>query len=342
MITIVRNILGCLFFHLLPKKYLERWLNRKLSASGYYFHGRFSGRSALLELADVMRKESSAPVALYPEYVCNIVPKALAKAGWIVESYKVDEKLEANPENLIDRIRQGDVGLLVGASVFGSSGLLDDLCDRQKLSELRTLGVQVIADIAQDIRLVQKLPEYGNDLISAIVSFNDKSFSGAMGGGIITNIKLPDVQNSINRKLLLSLYKSYFLKNVKVIKTYLCPNINTNKRKAKGKKFEYSGCDKFPFRLQDNYRITKLQLACAAQGLSQLKQYDRIKQRFLNKNIHVETRFASSSAYLLINQDAGYKSKRKPKHSYSIEGNPDASLKPNELILHNKGFDDFI
>jgi hypothetical protein len=340
MIKTVTNVLGCAFFHLLPKKYLERRLTRKLSPAGYRFHCRFSGRSALVELAAAIREKSTGTVALYPQYVCNIVTKALAAAHWIAEPYGLNGKLEADWDALAARIGRGNVGLLVGASIFGSSAQLDDLYDRRKLAALRASGTQVIVDLAQDVRLINKLPEHGNDIISSIASFNDKSFPGSMGGGIITNMQLEQKLNVLsNRRLIIALYKSYILKNIKNIKLYFCRDIK--KKKADASKFDCSGCDRFPFRLSDSYRITKLQLACAVQGMLQLKQYSKAKRRLLNKDIHIETRYAPTAAYLLLNPTAaGCEEKRKRKRPYATENDHSISLRPNDAIIHNKGFDD--
>jgi len=330
------RLIGCFLLHLTPKFFLERWLTRRLSPKGYTFFPRFSGRAALFDLASTLRRETVVPVALFPEYVCNIVPKALTEAGWIVESYKGNEKLEAEWVYLLDRIKRGDVGLLVGATVFGSSGLLDDLIVQKNLADLKYFGVRVIVDLAQDIRLVDKLPEYGNDLISSIVSFNDKSFPGIMGGGVITNIRLNKVDKLISIKLLYILYKKFIIKTMPIFIKKIVPD-NDDKEDLR---FEYSFCDHFPFRLSDNYRMTKLQFACAIQGIFQLKKYEKYKRYFLNQNIHLETRFASSAAYLIVNGDDGLDKNRKRKASYAVEHDMKISVRPTDFILHNKGFDD--
>ena len=331
------RLMGCALLHLIPRVFIEKWLIRRLSPQGYSFFPKFSGRVALLELAKVLRQNSKESIALFPEYVCNIVPRSLTDAGWKIESYKVDEKLEANWTYLIDRMNKGDIGLLVGVSVFGSSGLLDDIKNKENIEKLRLFGVKVIIDLAQDIRLIKKLPEYGNDIISSLVSFNDKSFQGIMGGGIVTNFNFKNSYKKIDTKSLYILYKSYFFKN---IQNFLKNRYKNNEIKGK-LKFEYSNCNKFPFRLSDNYKTTKLQLICAFQGILMIKKYERKKLYFLLKNNHLETRFASSAAYLIIINNYKQEKNRKKKFSYAVEQQPEFSINPNEIILHNKGFDDF-
>lgn len=326
------RIVGYAVLHLLPRAALERWLRRRLSRPGYVYSPRFSGRVALFELAATLRRDARAPVALFPDYVCNIVPRALTEAGWQIEPYNCDERLEPDWDKLFARIEHGDTGLLVGASVFGSSGLLDGLAEHEKLARLRNLGVKVIADLAQDIRLASKLPDAGNDVISAIVSFNDKSFPGAMGGGILAKNNFTTPERKLDMRNCIFLYKKIIL-----------PNIRPRKRRREIKKnaFDYSLCKTFPHRFGDNYILSKLQLVCAVQGLLMLPWYEARKQRFLDRHDYLETRFASTAAYLMASRsDETAGSGRKTKRPYAIEQRPEASLRPDDLILHNKGFDD--
>lgn len=311
---------------------LERRLARYFAVPGYQFSARFSGRVALFELASARRKESDAPVALYPDYICNIVPRALTEAGWTAEAYATDERLEADWDGLCDRMRRGDVGLLVGASVFGSSGLLDDLADSEKRDVLHGLGVQAIADLSQDVRLVHRLPVDARDLVRCVVSFNDKSFPGAMGGGILASSSMPAVTGALTGKQRHFLYK-------RMVRSNLPQRMRRTLGKARKEPFEYSLCNAFPFRFSDNFRPSKLQLACAVHGMASLGRYQAAKQRLLGRDAHLETRFARTAAYLIA-RDAETGEGRLRKRSYAIEQDPNTSLRPDDLIVHNKGFGD--
>lgn len=329
----IARLLGFAALHLWSSAALERRLaTRHFAVPGYHFSARFSGRAALFELACVRRKECGAPVALYPDYVCNIVPRALTEAGWTAEAYLTDDCLETDWDALCARMRRGDVGLLVGASVFGSSGLLDFLADGEKRAVLEDFGVQVIADLAQDVRLVRRLPEAAGALVRCVVSFNDKSFPGAMGGGILSDTPMPAAGPALGGGQLRFLYK-------RMILSRLAQMAQRRAKKAPKSVFEYSNCDVFPFRFSDNYRPAKLQLVCAVRGMASLERYQAAKRRLLDRQAHIKTRFASSAAYLIA-RDAGIGEGRLHKRSYAIEGRPDTSLRPDMLIVHNKGFGD--
>lgn len=329
----VTRLLGYAALHLLPSFALERWLRHRLSVPGYFFSGRFSGRTALVELASTLRKEARAPIALYPDYICNIVPRALAEAGWKVEPYPTDQGLEGDWTTLLTRMKNGGVGLLIGASVFGSSGLLDELADPQKLDQLRQLGVKIIIDLAQDIRLIHKLPQHGSDLVASIVSFNDKSFPGAMGGGILAGQPYQAVQLKPKLRDRAKLYyRVLYSEFSRIVRR---PPV----RKSKAEGFDYSQCSVFPFKLTDAYCLTKLQLICAVQGLFLLNRYGAAKAHLLERRAHLETRFADTASYLIM-LDNGDEVGRKKKRPYAIEEQPENSRRPDDLILHNKGFND--
>ncbi len=330
----ILRVIGYSALHLVPKTTLALWLVRGLSRPGYIFSPRFSGRSALFELASTLRQNATAPIALAPDYICNIVPRALAEAGWTVEFYSCDERLESDWSELLRRIEYGDVGLLLGASVFGSSGLLNDLSDNGKLRRLREMGVKIIVDLAQDIRLIDRLPAHGSDMISCIVSFNDKSFPGAMGGGILSNVAISKNENMAVGDLV-ALYRRTVLSNLgKYIRRF------RNKRGDEGG-FDYSQCAVFPFRLRDNYGISKLQIIAAVQGLSLIRRYEIAKKRFLDEDYHLDTCFSSTAAYLIVSRDDVHAPGRRRKKPYALEKNSEVSLRPDHWILHNKGFDDF-
>lgn len=326
------RILGYAVLHLWPTALLGQRLARYFSVPGYYFSVRFSGRSALFELACARRTECDAPVALYPDYICNIVPRALTEAGWIAEAYATDERLEPDWEALCSRMKRGDVGLLVGASVFGSSALLDDLADPEKCAVLRDLRVQVIVDLAQDVGLVRRLPEKARDIIRCVVSFNDKSFPGAMGGGILSDVPMPPAGKALAGEKQRFLYK-------RMIRSSLSQLLRWNPKREREGAFEYSSCNAFPFRFSDDYRPAKLQLICAVHGMASLGRYQAAKRSLLDRHAHLETRFASSAAYLIA-RDVEMRKGRLQKRSYAIEQHPDASLRPDYLIVHNKGFSD--
>ena len=204
--------------HFLPKPVIRKRLVRNLSVGSYVFQPFFSGRSALVSLARELRAyTSSPPVALIPRYVCNIVPKAFSLAGYKIVSYGTDAVLEAEWDEVVKLIVDANSSVLVGASVFGSSALLLELKNPRKQAFLRNHGVQVVVDLAQDIRLRRRLPPGCGDFVHAVLSFNDKSFPGAMGGGILSERTVPRL-GEMNKTLgsCLLLYKM-------AMRAYLAP-----------------------------------------------------------------------------------------------------------------------
>lgn len=186
--------------------------------------------------------------------------------------------------------------------------------------------------MSQDVSLIDNLPPQGSDLISAVVSFNNKSFPGAMGGGILAHRSLPNSPNKLSIKQHIFLYK-------RTIKTILVRYAG-KKDSVHADRFEYSFCNTFPFKISDDYHPSKLQISCAVQGMLLSKRYRATKQSLLRQHGHIETRFASSAAYLMVKAGRPDVPNRKLKAPYAIEGNLEVSLRPHDLIVHNKGFDD--
>lgn len=315
-------------WHLRSRNSLLYQLKEKFESEVFHFYPTFSGRTAIYEVAKIFRKRSDKSVALIPDYICNVVNVALEQAGYQVQVYSTNRWLEPESDAIIATIRQGHVGLLLTANIFGSSALLEEL----KLEPLKTViteyDIQVIVDLCQDITLIQHLPvDYGTRLV-AVVSFNDKSIPGVMGGGILASFEIPEAQRTLSWRQTMILYSKF------VLKSFRC---SRRQKQFDPVAFEYSYCDRFPYTI-DSLKISKIQIILALIGIENISsKYSLKKSRSrVNGNL-IKTRYYQTSPYLLTEVDQPH---RKRKASYAIQGQPQVSIYPDLIIIHNKGFCD--
>ena len=126
-----------MLFHLLPYKVIVYFVRKKIYRVGLVFTEFFSGRVSLYQLALTLKKKKEKQIALLPDYVCNRLVRAFRLAGWQVVQYKTDHLFEADLPNIKDMIEKYNPGVLVGASVFGSTGLIDFLSDENLVRLLK-------------------------------------------------------------------------------------------------------------------------------------------------------------------------------------------------------------
>lgn len=346
---ILRGIALFVLLHLCPRRWLVRRLQGLLSAGGFTFCPQFSGRAAVFHLARGWRNTVTAPVALLPDYICNAVNAAVERAGYKVQTYRTDKLLEPDVGEIEAAIASGEIGILVTANLFGSSALLDQLASDLFRNLILRNRVRVIVDLCQDISLIEKLPaNYGNSL-AAVVSSNDKSFFGVMGGGILVKDDSPRQLPQLPLRQRLRLYRIFWNK----VRGW-CAAWITARRANGGSEcaqnegghsrpvFEYSYCRDFPY-LCEPCEPTKLQVILALIGMANLKQINARKQRFAATCPGIRrTRFFLTAPYLMCDgsQGEGAAFRRKVKGSYALHGHPEMSLRPDLVIIHNKGFSD--
>jgi hypothetical protein len=340
------QVVGFVMLHALPKRLLRRWLCERLSPAPYLFEPFFSGRVSLFILARKLISGARSRVALVPECVCNIVPRAFTLAGWTVVTYPIYDDLEPRWDELLMLIDAHHAGVLVGASVFGSSGLLTFLGDSDKLASLQARSIQVVVDIAQDIRLADFLPGGAADWVHTIVSFNDKSFPGAMGGGIISAGSV-DVEHR-HRLTSIQLWTLYRHVAAMTLRSWrLFPSTASVLDGTATLGFEYSTCGSFPNRIEESaFDLAKLQYVMALLGVWSLPYYQKRKLALVQRGMHVPTRFASTAPYLATapSQRAAVlamAATRKMKRPYARENRPSEGVRAHDIIFHNKGFSDF-
>jgi hypothetical protein len=250
-----------------------------------------------------------------------------------VEEYSTNDLMEADWECVERRLRVGDVGLLVGASVFGSSALLERLHDSDTAALLRGHGVHVLVDLAQDIRLTRYLPAAAHDIVWAILSFNNKSFPGVMGGGILGRAPVGVVRKELAPGQRRFLYHVLSMTILLRLVRYKKPTLGTG--------YDFSHCTDFPYQIEGHvYEPIKLQYAMALIGMRSLRRFDKLKARVLRLDAHLPTRFASTAAYLVLKEPREELRDQEIKAPYALDAEPRRSLRPDQLVIHNKGFAD--
>ncbi|MBX9785993.1 MAG: hypothetical protein K2Y08_01525 [Alphaproteobacteria bacterium] len=324
------QIIGLHFF---SKKLLLKKLKILLNTEGYTFTPQFSGRVALQNLIQYFSSEMESSRCLYlPDYICNVVFKAseIVDANRII--YPTDVRCEPVLSFLKRAIRKKKVGIIVLASIFGSSALLK-LLNREKVRKfIEKENIKIILDLCQDISLLKHVPISKN--IGVIISFNNKSFPGLMGGGILYHDKLKFHEKSLPVGKKLKLYY-ILLRDIK-LKYFL-------RRPAfVGKSYDYSRCVHFPYTF-DNYKLSKIQFILAICGIKKINIYLRNKIDTINlyKKEIIKTFFYETSPYLILANPRFRKElNRKYKLSYAKHNDPKNTYK-DITIIHNKGFDDF-
>lgn len=293
-----------------------------LSGCQLPFIPTFSGRIAINQLASSIN--NSQRKALIPDYICNVVNIALEKAGYEIFTYKIDNYYEPNIPEISSIIDKERISLLVTASIYGSSAMIDDLLDKSLLNAINKNDTHVLIDLCQDFQLLKSLPKNVDQRLSIAVSFNDKSFFGAMGGGLFTNLKLNEEPTKLSMK-----------KRVSLVKIIIRKLIKGNKFNDK-KNFEYSYCKDFPYELI-NYRPSRLQLMLAIAGIRNFRLINKIKKMQLEKIPGIiRTKHVNTAAYVQLDNDSNIIQLRKTP--YAIHGKPDKSLHPEIKVVHNKGF----
>jgi hypothetical protein len=338
---IARSLLLFVALHACGWEFVLRRLRSRLEVGEFEFHPEFSGRTALLAVGAGFRERARGKVALIPDYICNVVQSALEQAGLEVCTYSTDDAFEPDEEEITALVSSGKVGVLVTANVFGSSALLGWL-KRDRIRDLiRSTCVHVIVDLCQDISLVRELPEGYGEQLAAVVSFNDKSFFGVLGGGILAQQWKPVAAGRLSWRLTTALYRMLWSKVRAHIRS-ACPSDKRVPNVPSSKQFEYSYCADFPYTLERR-QPAKLQLILALIGLGNLAELHRTKAAQL-RNLPVERRprYLETSPYVVCNRLAlaEIPRRRKIKGSYAIHREPGVSARPELLIVHNKGYCD--
>ncbi|MEO1999243.1 MAG: hypothetical protein ABGZ17_28695 [Planctomycetaceae bacterium] len=323
--------------HLRRRRRLSAQLERALQTGVLHFTPKFSGRVAIHDIARQILEQGAGPVAWIPDYICNVVPLALERAGFQVAIYETDRYLEPDASQLSRIVTDPKCGLLLLSSIYGSSAGLDlvrSVAFRQQVQKHR---VHILVDICQDITLRHLLPQDYGPHLSATVSFNHKSFPGAMGGGILSTMEPIDTEQPITSAQSRELYSRLAQRMAGGWRRRL----TRRSRDAPANRTapEYAACQNFPFGFT-NHRLTRLQIIMALQGLRNLPHYyQRRKQRIARLNHVQPMRHHLGSPLLILNRIESSEAHR-IKPPYARHHSPHQTLRSDLTVVHNNGFDD--
>jgi hypothetical protein len=326
------NFIRFLAYHFYAKENLVTEVSGYLSPSELRFIPEFSGRTALVAVAEKIARRTQDRKALVPDYICDAVHKALGAVGFTTIPYATDSRCEPDARDLEAMVIRCEPAVILTASLFGSSAMLDWLSLAATRDFLTRRGVSVLVDLCQDVRLVKHLPKGYGEWLDAVVSFNDKSFPGIMGGGVITSggIEAPRLDLSLTQTLLL--YRHLGWKWARDWR-------RTGEKEPRG--FDWSSCSPFPYGLE-RYHPHRLQLVMALLGLQQLDRYALRKQALLADHSErvLRTPFADTAPFVVFASEEAPPPTRKRKQPYATPFDPRTSLRPQQVIVHNKGFYD--
>jgi hypothetical protein len=353
---IVKSTSMFFYLYLCKENHLIKRLRKSLEFDRFRFYPEASGRVALYKLASILYRKNKRNIALIPDYICNVVPYALEKAGYEVQSYQTGHLFEPSFTEIKETLSEGQISLFLTANVFGSTAFLDGLKSIEIMDIIFQKDVHVVVDLCQDISLIKYLPSnYGSNL-SSILSFNDKSFLGVMGGGILTQIDLPESARKVTPMQSLQLHRVLLSKmatclmnklkrypKLKTIPRHIGRGITRQDKNGEmnlATKYDYSFCRRYPYTL-DILAVSKIQLIMAIIGLSNLHLINAKKRRFATECQDIlKTEYCHTSPYLAITTLAYENLHRKMKPSYALHHFPDLSLRSELAIIHNKGFCD--
>lgn len=335
---ICQYLLGILLA-LLPYRVVVSLFNKALNIQNFLIPTRFyfSGRVALYRMALACKKDNT--IALLPDYICNVVPKAFQEAGINISNYPTDLYFEPSIQ-AIQQIAKGRTSVLVClAPIMGAEGGLAWAFSPEGKRWRIQNNVTLFIDLSQGISRLKPLnpTELGQQLV-LMASFNNKAFPSVMGAVVISDIDDPlfvaatsSEQLAIVKQLIRRILQPIFSMGNKPADPYSIEQDHPST-------FEYSYCQQFPYTFAHR-GATKLQVAVATAGLWFSRYYQWCKQRYVQQGLITPqpTPFYRSAPYILAEPTTAQLKKKAP---YASHEQPNDSERPHTPSYHFKGFDD--
>jgi hypothetical protein len=319
----------------------------ELKVDKWVFLPTFSGRVALRQVTEVVKNCVKGSGVLIPRYICNVVPLAVENGGMTPVFYETDNKFYPDKEEILCKIENNNIGMLILVPLYGSTGGISFLNDKRFVDKLLSLDIFICIDGCQNIEFLKKTlrnidPKWRR--IIAVCSFNDKNIPGLLGGGILVHEnEVATYSRTIENKIRITIHmiwigiKKYVLLKMKYIAFCSCKNI-VQEKSTNGNHYEFTFGTDFPYQFK-YYKPTKLQLSMAAQGLSKMAVYQKRQKEFLDemKGDYVDLPEVVTSSHLLW-KGTYLPNGWKTKTPYALHKTPNESMKPHLLIIENKGF----
>ncbi|TXH62397.1 MAG: hypothetical protein E6Q84_01380 [Thiothrix sp.] len=324
---------------LLPYRVVVSLFNKALNIQNFLIPTRFyfSGRVALYRMALACKKDNT--IALLPDYICNVVPKAFQEAGINISSYPTDLYFEPSIQAIQQLAKDQPSVLLCLAPIMGAEGGIAWACSLEGKRWRSQNNITLFIDLSQGIsRLKQLSPTDLDQQFVLMASFNNKAFPSVMGAIVMSDIDDPLFITATNAEQLAIVRQ--------LIKRVIQP-ILSMRRKSKDvysleqnqpSAFEYSYCQQFPYTFAHS-GASKLQLAIATAGVWFSRYYRWCKQRYVQQGLITPqpTPFYLSAPYILAEPTTAQLKKKAP---YACHQQPNCSERPHTPSYHFKGFDD--
>lgn len=305
-----------------------------------------SGRSALYDFLSYVRKLKefkNKDEVLIPDYICNVVDKAVIQSNLVPMKYRTDEYFRPVVKDACAKISAKTLAVIF-APIFGSYN--DDVFTQATELVKSSSEVFIIYDNAQ---CIDHKPPLDTDAV--ILSFNNKDIWGVMGGALLLkrdrfNSRLDTEELSFYDELR---YLLEFFKKVYKILRKEPPSLLS---KLNRWHLEHSMCSRFPYMLNKN-AISKISLIFTVLGLNELESYKmRRKENYdafrswcrrLKDVKIIETKNVSTSPFIpikVVGDVQGVLSTFSNLHvqiklPYAVDGDPLSSVKKDVIAIPN-------
>lgn len=305
-----------------------------------------SGRSALSAICEALSRELPGCKVLVPDYICNVVPRAVTRAGLKAGTYRTTERFELDERDLEAKLADATVGAVVLASLFGA-----DNTSAARVEWIRQVrpDVFIVLDDCQNLVLNRPVPADPRTVV--VFSFNGKTIQGAMGGGVVfdgaaLNLQAPPRDRRRELRLEVAVWMVFLkqcwerwagrLQQLRGCRQWKAPSV------------EYShavGRIHYDMEVQ---RIAKLSLVRALLELrraplteARRKEQFAALRGFLDRTGAgelVETAYPERAPFVPVKlRDSSLLTRLPWKGPYAVEGDPTRSARPGLVCFKNEG-----
>jgi len=350
LVRFIAGVALSLGMMLFPKRLWER-LARKMLLRNFYpacsdvvffKSGRSALSAALARIADL----GGGSTVLVPDYVCNVVHRAVTRAGLRPEVYRTDDEFSADNADIESRLRRGDVAAVVLVSLFGVQNGRQSIIDRIRRAEDDAF---IVLDECQNAITGLDITPDHRTLI--VVSFNMKNILGVMGGAACfgeNTLGLESPPRSPLRDLylecctLLLMLKQLWSR----VARFACGLVG--RRGFPDPTIEHSTCTRLHYDMAVQ-RIARISLVRAILGMATVARTEAARRW---NHARFRDFVARSGACQIVPTGLAHVSPFVPLRSidrrlirglplkgpYATEEDPSVSLRPDLLVFENEGY----
>lgn len=186
LLSVVRDIGEAILAALLmlvPQQIHERRLTGLLLK---YYPSQFakvvffkSGRSALTALFEKLAVQKKQSIVLLPDYICNVVYMSASIAGIRFKVYRTDELFRPDMSEIKALLKTEPVCAVLFASILGAQNNTSEI-----LYSVRAVAPDVLIVFDECQNIIIASPLVMDSKTVCVMSFNDKTVPGLMGGAL--------------------------------------------------------------------------------------------------------------------------------------------------------------